>query len=211
MVGYSSNQYLNYLVSSLQVTMGFDGDHDEVSRTVSDTLAAEYRDYVTVKRTTPTSVEVFNQQQPLSSTLSSSSTSSLVKDEVSSLSDDPIIDDSNYNSRVEFGLKLGYTESQVQMALVKVGPFAAQNELLEELIKLGASGLPSVTKTNSNPIYSPVNSISANHETYSHSHPFTHLCDVHSSDVPHHRLCDNIDCSGNLRPIVIDGCNVAMR
>ncbi|XP_015783320.1 myosin-G heavy chain-like isoform X2 [Tetranychus urticae] len=194
-------------MDDLKVTMGFDGDHDEISRTVSDTLAAEYRDYVTIKRTTPTSVEIFN--PPLSSTLSSSSTSSLVKDEVLSLCDDPIVDDSNYNARVEFGLKLGYTESQVQMALVKVGPFAAQNELLEELIKLGASG-PNLTKTNSNPSYTVVNNSSANHESHQHSHHHLvhHTDDVHLDTL--HRTCDTTDSSDYLRPIVIDGSNVAM-
>uniref|UniRef100_T1K6L5 Rege-1 UBA-like domain-containing protein n=1 Tax=Tetranychus urticae TaxID=32264 RepID=T1K6L5_TETUR len=180
-------------MDDLKVTMGFDGDHDEISRTVSDTLAAEYRDYVTIKRTTPTSVEIFN--PPLN--------------EVLSLCDDPIVDDSNYNARVEFGLKLGYTESQVQMALVKVGPFAAQNELLEELIKLGASG-PNLTKTNSNPSYTVVNNSSANHESHQHSHHHLvhHTDDVHLDTL--HRTCDTTDSSDYLRPIVIDGSNVAM-
>lgn len=45
---------------------------------------------------------------------------------------------SGYAARVEFGLKLGYTESLVQAALQKLGPSPEQNELLEELIKLGA-------------------------------------------------------------------------
>lgn len=40
--------------------------------------------------------------------------------------------------RVEFALKLGYTEKHVQAALQKLGPSPTQNELLAELIKLGA-------------------------------------------------------------------------
>lgn len=39
-------------------------------------------------------------------------------------------DDSAYQSRVEFALKLGYTEKLVQAALQKLGPNPEQNELL---------------------------------------------------------------------------------
>lgn len=70
--------------------------HDDVSRTVSDTLGAEFAEYVSAPPP-------------------------------------------GYTQRVEFGLKLGYTERQVQAALAKLGPNPGQNELLAELIKLGAS------------------------------------------------------------------------
>lgn len=43
-----------------------------------------------------------------------------------------------YIQRVEFALKLGYTERLVQSALSRLGTNPAQNELLAELIKLGA-------------------------------------------------------------------------
>lgn len=43
-----------------------------------------------------------------------------------------------YTARVEFALKLGYTERLVQTALQRLGPNPTQNELLAELIKLGA-------------------------------------------------------------------------
>ncbi|XP_067122420.1 probable ribonuclease ZC3H12C isoform X1 [Centruroides vittatus] len=79
--------------------------HDDVSRTVSDTLAAEYAEYVDEKSTDLRA----------------------------------IVSDPDYTSRVEFGLKLGYTECQVQTALQKVGARPGQNELLAELIKLGAA------------------------------------------------------------------------
>lgn len=61
--------------------------HHDVSRTASDTLAAEYAEYV---------------------------------------SSPP----HGYTTRVEFGLKLGYTEKHVQAALHKLGPNPGQNELL---------------------------------------------------------------------------------
>jgi len=80
--------------------------HQDVSRTASDTLGAEFAEYVSG----PTSVP----SQPLQQ------------------------GSAGYAAKVEFGLKLGYTESLVQAALQKLGPNPGQNELLEELIKLGA-------------------------------------------------------------------------
>lgn len=67
--------------------------HDDVSRTTSDTLGAEYAEYVTAAA---------------------------------------------YKSRVDFALKLGYTERLVQTAIGKLGPEPTQDQLLAELIKLGA-------------------------------------------------------------------------
>lgn len=67
-------------------TSGHSSHHD-VSRTASDTLAAEYADYVSLPH-------------------------------------------SAYIAKVEFALKLGYTEKQVQAALQKLGPNPGQNELL---------------------------------------------------------------------------------
>ncbi|KYB26105.1 probable ribonuclease ZC3H12D isoform X1 [Tribolium castaneum] len=115
--------------------------HQDVSRTASDTLAAEYAEYV---ETTPSDASP------------------------------------GYTARVEFALKLGYTEKLVQAALQKLGPSPAQNELLAELIKLGAQ------KGGS--------------------------CD----SSPSESTLDVTDVQGEqaggqaLRPIVIDGSNVAM-
>ncbi|VVC30976.1 Hypothetical protein CINCED_3A018629 [Cinara cedri] len=67
--------------------------HHDISRTTSDTLGAEYSDYVSAAA---------------------------------------------YKSRVDFALKLGYTERLVQAALSKVGSEPTQDQLLAELIKLGA-------------------------------------------------------------------------
>ncbi|XP_060871975.1 probable ribonuclease ZC3H12D isoform X1 [Metopolophium dirhodum] len=71
----------------------FGGHHDDVSRTTSDTLGAEYAEYVSAAA---------------------------------------------YKSRVDFALKLGYTERLVQTAIGKLGPEPTQDQLLAELIKLGA-------------------------------------------------------------------------
>ncbi|XP_018574816.1 probable ribonuclease ZC3H12C isoform X2 [Anoplophora glabripennis] len=115
--------------------------HQDVSRTTSDTLAAEYAEYV-----------------------QSSS-------EISP----------GYTARVEFALKLGYTEKLVQAALQKLGPSPTQNELLAELIKLGAQ---KGSSCDSSPTESTLD-----------------VADFH---------LEALEGTQSLRPIVIDGSNVAM-
>ena len=46
--------------------------------------------------------------------------------------------DPEYEQKIQFAVKLGYTEEQLQSALVKLGPQHTQNDLLAELIKLGS-------------------------------------------------------------------------
>ena len=41
-----------------------------------------------------------------------------------------------YTAKVEYGLKMGYSEKLTQKALTKVGLDAGQDELLQELIRL---------------------------------------------------------------------------
>lgn len=82
---------------------------------------------------------------------------------------------------MEFALKLGYTEKLVQTALQKLGQSPEQNELLAELIKLGAQRGASC---DSSPSESP-------------------------ADVA--ELQAELEGLVQLRPIVIDGSNVAMR
>ncbi|CAH0564950.1 unnamed protein product [Brassicogethes aeneus] len=126
--------------------------HHDVSRTTSDTLAAEYADYV--------------QSAPCHQGAADSSP--------------------GYTARVEFALKLGYTERLVQSALQKLGPAPEQNELLAELIKLGAQkgGAGGGTSCDSSPTDS-------------------------TGDVTElHAELDAL--ASQLRPIVIDGSNVAM-
>ncbi|XP_055954097.1 probable ribonuclease ZC3H12B isoform X1 [Argiope bruennichi] len=131
----------------------YDPHHDDVSRTVSDTLGAEFAEYVT-------------------------------RDPVEAVMSDP-----NYTGRVEFALKLGYTEKQVQTALQKLGPQPSQNELLAELIRLGASA----TFRNQ----SPSGTSERTDDTIDHF------------DGGVSGRADGEDPS-NLRHIVIDGSNVAM-
>ncbi|KAJ9578566.1 hypothetical protein L9F63_005216 [Diploptera punctata] len=120
--------------------------HHDVSRTASDTLGAEFAEYVSGPQQT--------QQQG----------------------------SAGYAARVEFGLKLGYTEPLVQAALQKLGPNPGQNELLEELIKLGAQA------------------------------PRQQDLALEGSEESDSTLDTSTDdaLSVRLRPVVIDGSNVAM-
>lgn len=86
---------------------------------------------------------------------------------------------------MEFALKLGYTEKLVQTALQKLGSSPDQNELLAELIKLGAVR----NNKSGNNGSSCDNNIIIEDET--------------NEQQMHHQSI--------LRPIVIDGSNVAMR
>lgn len=79
-------------------------------------------------------------------------------------------------------MKLGYTEKLVQAALQKLGSSPTQNELLAELIKLGAQ-----------------KGISCE------SSPTDSTADVTDFQIEGSELLHS------LRPIVIDGSNVAMR
>lgn len=126
--------------------------HDDVSRTVSDTLAAEYAEYVDDRKVTDLQT---------------------------------VVSDPNYTSRVEFGLKLGYTEGQVQTALQKVGARPSQNELLAELIKLGAAA--------------------------GTDDGGSEVGDDASDALELPTFDFNVDDGSNLRHVVIDGSNVAIR
>lgn len=116
------------------------------------------------------------------------------------VSADPLFDQSEYTSRVEFGLKLGYTESQVQTALIKIGPRSDQNQLLAELIKLGATNSSSCSG-NFNP---------DNNDSDVKSNFPRDIQSVPSASSSSASL-KQTTASSCLRPIVIDGSNVAMR
>ncbi|XP_046674144.1 endoribonuclease ZC3H12A-like isoform X1 [Homalodisca vitripennis] len=113
--------------------------HQDVSRTASDTLGAEFAEYVSLPP-------------------------------------------QGYLAKVEFGLKLGYTERHVQAALQKLGPNPGQNDLLAELIKLGAQTPPRLGSGSS----------------------------VEGVDEADFELLTPADDAYRLRPVVIDGSNVAM-
>ncbi|XP_050461273.1 endoribonuclease ZC3H12A-like isoform X1 [Cataglyphis hispanica] len=105
------------------------------------------------------------------------------------------IQNAGYTARVEFALKLGYTERLVQAALQKLGPDPGQNELLAELIKLGATCSPKF-------IDGPEevdNLLDTEADT-----------DEGEESILVSTTVTNGILSTDLRPIVIDGSNVAM-
>ncbi|XP_034245228.1 probable ribonuclease ZC3H12D [Thrips palmi] len=142
---------------------GDDVRHQDVSRTTSETLAAEYADYIT--------------QQG-----------------------DAAV------SRLEFGIRLGYTEPLVRAALRRLGPNPAQNELLAELIRQAQSAQPNAQQPAQ---HAP----SAQHPQHA-QHPRRQAgvgaaaagaCAATAADDD-----AALQPRPRLRPIVIDGSNVAM-
>ena len=132
--------------------------HEDVSRTTSDTLAAEHTDQLD--------------------------------------------DYDGYVAKKEFAVKLGYTEDLLKSALTKLGPSATQNELLEELITLSSQD---GTHLEKNITHMEDTSQIVVAETNVPSKPSTPVPLTPSA-------LDDEDADGsNLRDIVIDGSNVAMR
>ena len=119
----------------------------------------------------------------------------------STIGDGPAMSDPSYASRVEFALRLGYTELQVRKALAKLGPNPAQNELLAELIRLDS--LPGSSQANSSS--SGVGVAAGDIYTTSYSN------DPAALQRPAHRPLSLTNSSDSLRHVVIDGSNVALR
>lgn len=96
-----------------------------------------------------------------------------------------------YQAKMDFALKLGYAETQIQSVLNKLGPESLINDVLAELVRLGNKGDSEGQVSLNLLVPRGPNS----RETTS----------------PELFLEDEIDSSENLRPVVIDGSNVAMR
>uniref|UniRef100_A0A3B4UHH4 Probable ribonuclease ZC3H12C n=1 Tax=Seriola dumerili TaxID=41447 RepID=A0A3B4UHH4_SERDU len=97
----------------------------------------------------------------------------------------------NCRTKVEFALKLGYPEELVLLVLKKLGAGALINDVLGELVKLG-------TKTEMEQQGGP---------TVSQSPSTSLTCSSSSSSSSFN---SSLDSCQNLRPVVVDGSNVAM-
>ncbi|KAM5180284.1 putative ribonuclease ZC3H12C [Mantella aurantiaca] len=95
-----------------------------------------------------------------------------------------------YQTKLDFALKLGYSEEQVLLVLNKLGTNALINDILGELVKLGSKSESEQNGSVSTIVREPSS------------------FESQRSESPFHQ--DGIDDIDNLRPIVIDGSNVAM-
>ncbi|XP_055372431.1 probable ribonuclease ZC3H12C isoform X2 [Condylostylus longicornis] len=237
-------QPLNYFHTTVSGTTSSNDEHEQVSRTTSDTLGQEFAEYVTTATGAPQASGITSQQS-LQHQLPEKSP--------------------GYTARVEFALKLGYTERLVQAALARLGPDPAQNELLAELIKLGANkgdficdsptaeclspvptgninsvsgigscsqvvtGLPLLTGTGSTGTNNSAIIVGSGNNDLTSCNPTnvavgipSHFAALHSHHHQHNLHLGNSSFSSDdpssisnhpmngLRPIVIDGSNVAM-
>ena len=97
--------------------------HNDVSRSTSETLGAEYADYITSNATNATA-------------------RGNIKTDIVNLEGTPvnppsdIVQDDDYNSKLVKALKLGFPEELLKKALMKLGRNAGQDKILNELIRL---------------------------------------------------------------------------
>ncbi|CAL8240483.1 unnamed protein product [Merluccius merluccius] len=94
-------------------------------------------------------------------------------------------------SKVDFALKLGYSEDLVLLVLRKLGPQALINDILGELVKLG----PKIDTE-------PASCEGSSGSLFSSSSLSSSTSSLDSSQQPEDKE--------NLRPVVLDGSNVAM-
>ncbi|XP_072303641.1 probable ribonuclease ZC3H12C [Eucyclogobius newberryi] len=102
-----------------------------------------------------------------------------------------------HQAKLDFALKLGYSEEMVRAVLTKLGPQTLINDVLGELVRLGTKAEPDQdlgSGLGSGLGYGPGSSCGCTDEG--------------RSDSP--ALSESVCDEENLRPIVVDGSNVAM-
>ncbi|KAM4608236.1 putative ribonuclease ZC3H12C [Polymixia lowei] len=119
---------------------------------------------------------------------------------------DPLTD---YRTKVEFALKLGYSEELVLLVLRKLGPDALINDILGELVKLGTKtemeqqGGAGGGGISQSPFSSCLSSSSSLSSSLASSTSSLDSCRLLGPS----QLQEDKE---NLRPVVLDGSNVAM-
>lgn len=127
-------------------------------------------------------------------------------DHASQMSTPPATDpDSEYRTKVDFARKLGYSEELVVLVLRKLGPDALTNDILGELVKLGTKA---ETEQHGSLAKSQCSSSSSSLACSSSSSSLSSSSSVDSCRSLFQVQLNEIE---NLRPIVVDGSNVAMR
>ena len=225
--------------------------HNDVSRTVSDTLAAEHSDQETggVKNTldvcqdvisscdttvtsdcfdglhgqarwldegTPDGADANLEETPISKQCLESQNDETHDSEDLNLND--VSFNPDYSAKIEFGIKLGYSEQQIRVALQKLGPDVSQNNLLSELIESdesarfdnqddGESLMDRQELEASVPTEAGQHRIDIRDSEGRSLLPSQVALQEHSEDSGQHDLRDE----DNLRNIVLDGSNIAMR
>ncbi|TNM85072.1 hypothetical protein fugu_009250 [Takifugu bimaculatus] len=124
----------------------------------------------------------------------SSTAQELREDEASAALGSRTASDREYQSKMEFALKLGYSGEQVETVLNKLGAAALINDVLAELVRLGNKVEPEIQPCSGAAVANIARSACVKENP--------------SPEVSVEE--DSMDTFDNLRPIVIDGSNVAM-
>lgn len=108
--------------------------------------------------------------------------------------------DRDYQTKMEFALKLGYSGEQVEAVLSKLGPSALTNDVLAELVRLGNKGEIEAQAQTTGGLASAGQTLAP--RGYGAKEAVSPEASLEE---------ETTDTNDNLRPIVIDGSNVAMR
>ncbi|XP_023698797.1 probable ribonuclease ZC3H12B [Paramormyrops kingsleyae] len=110
--------------------------------------------------------------------------------------------DKGYQAKMDFALKLGYSGEQVEAVLSKLGASALINDILAELVRLGNKG----------DMETQASSCTSTCSSSSNAGALTprNTCPKEITSPEVSLEDDSVDNVDNLRPIVIDGSNVAM-
>lgn len=111
---------------------------------------------------------------------------------------------------IQFGIKLGYDEELIFKVLEKLGPGVVRNELLNALVHEGGNEKEEETEEVSCPW--PLEQVQIQEERVQKS-PLTKTMSGASVSSPTNKTSVNraTNSKNNLRPIILDGSNIAMR